>query len=193
MSEGALGPAGGTAASIAGALGVSLLLMVTTLPPKRSCPSSDGDELRIVAARLRVARDRLVHLAERDTQVYAEVIEARRRPNNTPAERLARQTAIQRALQGATDVPLDMMHAGEQALSCAPVVVKHANENARSELAIGIELLCVALHGAARAIDANLTRLLDQRYVANVTEQCRRFEANGTQTIERIQRALNAA
>ena len=36
MSKGALGPAGGTAASLAGALGVSLLLMVTTLPPKRA-------------------------------------------------------------------------------------------------------------------------------------------------------------
>lgn len=192
MSDGRLGPAGGTAASIAGALGVSLFLMVTTLPTKRARSSSDSDELRIVAAQLRVVRDRMVYLAERDAQVYAEVIEARRCPNNTPAERLARQTAIQDALRRATDVPLDMLHAGEQALSCATVVANHANENARGDLAIGLELLCVVLHGAARAIDANLTRLLDERYVANVTEQCRRFEANGTQTIERIRRTLAA-
>jgi formiminotetrahydrofolate cyclodeaminase len=100
MSEGALGPSGGTAASIAGAFGVSLSLMVTTLPTKRARPSSDSDTLRIVAARLRVALDRLAHLAERDAQAYAEVIEARRRPNNTHPERLARQTAIQRPASG---------------------------------------------------------------------------------------------
>ncbi len=86
-----------------------------------------------------------------------------------------------------------MMHACEQALRGAIVVAKHANENARSDLAIGIELLCVALHGAARAIDANLTRLADERYVASVTRHCRRFEVNGRKAIERIQRALDAA
>ena len=193
MSEGALGPAGGTAASIAGALGVSLLMMVTTLPPKRARPSSDSDELRITAARLQMARDRLTHLAERDAQAYAQVIEARRRPNSTPAEKLERQIALQHALRRATDVPLDMMHTCDQALRCGSVVASHAIANARGDLAIGIELLCLALHGAARAIEANLRRLTDERYVANVTAQCRRFEVNGTQTIERIQHALDAA
>jgi formiminotetrahydrofolate cyclodeaminase len=193
MSAGALGPAGGTAASIAGALGVSLLLMATTLRTKRAHTSSAGGELRIVTARLQVARDRLVHLAERDAQAYAQVIEARRRPENTPAEKLARQITVQDALRGATDVPLDMMHACDQALMCGTVVASHASANARGDLAIAIELLCVALHGAARAIDANLARLIDERYVASVTEQCLRFEANGTQTIGRIHRELYGA
>ena len=192
MSEGALGPAGGTAASIAGALGVSLLLVVTALPTKRARSSSDR-ELQIVTGRLQAARDRLAHLAERDAQAYAEVTEARRCSNNTPAERLARQIAVQHALRGATDVPLEMMHACEEALRCATVVADHAVGNARSDLAIGIELLRVALHGAARAIDANLTRLMDEGYVASVTEQCRRCEMSGTRTIARIQRALDAA
>ena len=47
-----------------------------------------------------MARDRLAHLAERDAQAYAQVIEARRRPNSTPAEKLARQIALQHALPG---------------------------------------------------------------------------------------------
>ena len=63
LASGLLVPGGGSAAGIGGALGVSLLLMVATLPRKRVIPAPQGDELEAVTARLWPARDRLVHLA----------------------------------------------------------------------------------------------------------------------------------
>ena len=78
LASGLLVPGGGSAAGIGGALGVSLLEMVATLPARAAMPSPQSDELRSVIARLRPARDRLVHLAELDVEAYARVIDARR-------------------------------------------------------------------------------------------------------------------
>jgi formiminotetrahydrofolate cyclodeaminase len=189
LASGLLVPGGGSAAGIGGALGVSLLLMVATLPRKGSIPLQ-SNELKSVIARLRPARDRLVHLAELDVDAYSRVIEALRLPNETPAQHLARHIALQHALRGATDLPLDMMQLCEEALRCGVVVSNHARSGAKADLAIGIDLISVALRGAARAVDANLSRCADEHYVARVTEQCRRFEASGAETINRILRAL---
>lgn len=192
LASGLLVPGGGSAAGIGGALGVSLLLMVATLPRKRVIPALQGDELEAVIARLRPARDRLVHLAERDVEAYARVIDARRLPKDSPAQHLARHIALQQALRGATDVPLEMMRICEEALRHGIVISRHSLASARSDCAIGIELISVALRGAARAVDANLSRFQDQVYVSRVTKQCRRFESDATETMKSILRALDA-
>ena len=54
------------------------------------------------------------------------------------------------------------------------------------------ELISVALRGAARAVDANLSRFEDEQYVTRTTEQCRQLEADGTETMKGILRALDA-
>jgi formiminotetrahydrofolate cyclodeaminase len=192
VASGLVLPGGGSAAGIGGALGMSLVLMVAERPRKGSTPSLEGDELRTVIARLRPARDRLVRLAELDVEAYARVIEARRLPNDTPAQHLARHIALQHALREATNVPLDMMHVCEEALRCGVVVSNHSRTSAKGDLAIGIELISVALRGAARAVDANLSRFEDEDYVARVTEQCRQFEASGAETMQGIMRTLDA-
>jgi len=189
LASGLLMPGGGSAAGIGGALGVSLLLMVASLPRKGSIPLQEN-ELKSVIARLRPARDRLVHLAELDVDAYSRVIEALRLPKETPAQHLARHAALQHALRGATDVPLDMMQVCEEALRCGLVVSNHSRLSTKADLAIGIELISVALRGAARTVDANLSRFADENYVARVTEQCRRFQANGAETTKAILRTL---
>jgi hypothetical protein len=98
---------------------------------------------------------------------------------------------IDQALHGATDVPLEMMHICEEALRHGIVISRHSLASAKSDCAIGIELISVALRGAARAVDANLSRFQDEVYVARVTKQCRRFESDATETMS-ILRALDA-
>ena len=192
LASGLLVPGGGSAAGIGGALGVSLLLMVATLPRKGVIPALQGDELEAVIARLRPARDRLVHLAELDVEAYARVIDARRLPKNSPAQHLARHNALQQALRGATDVPLEMMHISEEALRHGIVISRHSLASAKGDCAIGIELIAVALRGAARAVDANLSRFEDEQYVTRAMEQCRQLEADGTETMKGSLRALDA-
>ena len=178
--------------AMGGALGVSLLQMASRLPVKSSIPSLQGDQLKVAIARLGPIRDRLVRLAELDVEAYARVIDTRQLPRDTPAQHLARHTALQRALREATDVPLDMMQICDEALRCGIVISPHALSSARGDCAIGIELISVALRSAARAVNANLRRVEDAGYVVRVTDQCRRFEAAGTKTMKSILRVLDA-
>jgi formiminotetrahydrofolate cyclodeaminase len=175
-----------------GALGVSLLQMASRLPVKSSIPSLQRDQLKVAIARLGAIRDRLVRLAELDVEAYARVIDTRQLPRDTPAQHLARHTALQRALREATDVPLDMMQICDEALRCGIVISTHSLSNARGDCAIGIELISVALRSAARAVNTNLSRVEDAGYVGRVTEQCRRFGADGTETTKSILRVLDA-
>jgi formiminotetrahydrofolate cyclodeaminase len=155
-----------------GALGVSLLQMASRPPARGLIPLLEGDELKVAIARLGPIRDRLVRLAELDVEAYARVIETRQLPRDTPAQHLARHTALQRALREATDVPLDMMQICEEALRCGIVLSTHSLPSAKGDCAIGIELISVALRSAARAVNANLSRVEDAGYVGRVTEQC---------------------
>ena len=192
FATGVLVPGGGAAAAMGGALGVSLLQMASRLPGKGSIPSVHGDELKVAIARLGPIRDRLVRLAELDVDAYTRVIETRQLPRDTPAQHLARHTALQRALREATDVPLDMMQICEEALRYGIVISRHPLARAKGDCAIGLELISVALRSAARAVNANLRRVEDAGYVGRVAEQCRRFEADGTETLKSILRVLDA-
>src|SRR5690554_1138720 len=60
-------PGGGSASALAGALGVSLLLMVCGLPKTRSGANApeEAADLAQASARLRPLRDRLVELIDR--------------------------------------------------------------------------------------------------------------------------------
>ena len=49
-----------------------------------------------------------------------------------------------------------------------------------------------ALRSSDRALTTNLSRFEDEQYVTRTTEQCRQLEADGTETMKGILRALDA-
>lgn len=54
-------------------------------------------------------RERLIALVEEDARAFKPLAAAYRMPKGTPEELAAKQDALQRALVGATEVPLDIM------------------------------------------------------------------------------------
>ena len=54
-------------------------------------------------------------------------------PKDTPEELAAKQEAIQRALVGATEVPLDIMRAVARAIDHADYLAHHGSRMARSD------------------------------------------------------------
>src|SRR5688572_11681443 len=122
-------PGGGSAAALAGAVGASLLIMVAGLPKTRTGAPEEAADLAAAAARLRPLRDTLASLIERDSDAYASVIVAMRLPKGTDAEKGTRRAAIDTAMHGAIDVPMDTMRACQQALRGAVVVARNGSTN----------------------------------------------------------------
>ena len=79
-------------------------------------------------------RDRLVTLADVDTEAFDQVMAAYRLPKATDAEKAARKQAIQPALGAATDAPLETLRTAADALAQARAVAAFGNPSAASDV-----------------------------------------------------------
>ena len=157
-------PGGGTAAAIAGAMGASLLMMVAGLQKTRGNTDQERATLAEARASLTSVRNRLLTLADTDSDAYNKVIAAFRLPKGTDQEKTARQQAIQLGTRAATEAPLEILRAVVEASAFARRVAQFGNQNAASDVRVAIELLEAAASGAGANIEINLTGLDDETY-----------------------------
>src|SRR5689334_5797069 len=87
-------PGGGSAAALAGAVGVSLLIMVAGLPKTKTGAPEETADLAEASSRLHPLRDALVDLVDRDSEAYRQVLTAFRLPRVSDSEKAARTEAI---------------------------------------------------------------------------------------------------
>lgn len=184
-------PGGGSASALAGAVGTALLIMVAAMPKTRTGTPEETADLAETEARLRPLRNELTGLIDRDSDVYATVIAARRLPNGTDEEKAARRTAIQAGTVQAIEVPLDTMRACHQALGGAVVVARNGNRNAASDVGVAIELLLAGLRGAGLNVDINLGGLTDQAFVARARAERQALEREATADADKARAALS--
>jgi formiminotetrahydrofolate cyclodeaminase len=170
-------PGGGTAAAMAGAMGTSLLIMVTGLA--RSKANTDEEKTALAGARAALGpiRDALVALADADAGAFDAVMAAYRLPKATDEDKAARSAAVQAALQGATVVPLDTLRACAGALRQAVVVAQCGNQAAASDVGVAIELLGAAAGGAEANVRINLGSLRDEAFKAATAGETARLLA----------------
>jgi formiminotetrahydrofolate cyclodeaminase len=157
-------PGGGTAAAIAGAMGTSLLVMVSGLAKSRNNTEEEKQALAAARAALEPVTATLMQLADADTEAFNAVMAAYRLPKSTDAEKAARTAAIQQAMRGATLVPLDTLRACAGAIAHGRAVADHGNRSAASDVGVAIGLLKAAADGAAANVRINLGSLKDERF-----------------------------
>jgi len=157
-------PGGGTAAAIAGAMGTALLMMVAGLEKTKSNTADEKAALMAAAAGLKPIRARLMSLADDDAASFDAVMAAYRLPKASDQEKAARTHAIQAALRGATEIPLETLRACANALEHARVVADCGNRSAESDVGVAIGLLKAAARGAAANVRSNLGGLKDEAF-----------------------------
>ena len=157
-------PGGGTAAAVAGAMGAGLLMMVAGLSKTRGQADTAKVALAEARASLSSVRDRILALADTDSQAYGHVMDAFRLPKASEAEKGGRREAIQTAMRGATDAPLDTLRTAAEAMKLARTVAEYGNPSAASDVRVALELLEAAAAGATANVDINLSSLTDEAY-----------------------------
>lgn len=179
-------PGGGTASAIAGAMGVSVLMMVAGLPKSRTSTDAERVALAETRATLASLREQLVTLADTDTEAFNGVMAAYRLPKSTDREQALRRQAAQRALRSAIDAPLAMIRALVDAAGRARVVAKFGNRAAASDVRVGLELIEAATAGAAANAEINLVSLHDAAFkkaaAAEVLELTNRLKEDTAST-----------
>jgi len=170
-------PGGGTAAAIAGAMGASLLVMVTGLAKSRNNTDEEKAALGKARAVLQPLTTDLTRLADADSQSFNAVMAAYRLPKATDEEKAARARAIQDTLRGATIVPLDTLRACADALAQAQAVAQHGNRAAASDAGVAIALLRAAAAGAHANVRANLESIKDEGFKSSTDAEAARLSA----------------
>ena len=172
-------PGGGSAAALAGAVGASLLAMVAALPKPRATTGADLQSLRDASERCTALAADLEALVDRDSEAYELVVSAYRLPKATDDEKAARGRAIQDALKAAIAAPLDVMRACSAAIGLVSVLQAFANQNASSDVQVGLELLRAGLRGARVNVEINLGSVRDAAYAAEVAREVARLSESG--------------
>jgi formiminotetrahydrofolate cyclodeaminase len=185
-------PGGGSASALAGAIGAALLAMVAGLG--RSRTESPGTRQALDRARTQLERG-YAHLREqidRDSQAYDAVSAAHRLPKGTDEEKRTRSGAIQDALRGAIEIPLDVMRAAHAAAVEALIVAEHGSHAASTDVAVGIELLKAACRGGALNAGINLEGIHEVGYVDGVRQEVLQLEAAMSDAAARALRQLES-
>ena len=169
-------PGGGSAAALAGAVGASLIAMVAAMPKTKTGTPEERAALDEVLPKLLATRDRLRALIDEDAASYDAVVAAYRLPKATDDEKAARKTAVAKAMQGATDVPMETARQCSSMFSLARVVAENGNTNAKSDAAVGLQLAGTAFGGALLNVKTNLDGLSDQAYAEGVRSEARALQ-----------------
>jgi formiminotetrahydrofolate cyclodeaminase len=185
-------PGGGSASALASATGASLLMMVAALPKTRS--NTNDDRALLAEARVELAgvQQQLAEAIDADTVAYDQVTAAYKLPKGTGAEQDARKAAIQRALRGATDVPLGVMRMSSVALRHGLTVAGRGHRGAASDIGVAVALLVAGLRGAAMNVRINIGSLADQAYVEGVKSELDRLSSEGEEAARSAEQLLQA-
>jgi formiminotetrahydrofolate cyclodeaminase len=170
-------PGGGPAAAIAGAMGTSLLTMVSGLAKSKNNLDEEKAALAAAKSALEPFAARLMELADADTRSFNEVMAAYRLPKATDEDKAARTRAIQTALRGATEIPLETLRVCAEALTHARPVADFGNPSAASDAGVAIGLLKAAAEGAAANVRINLMGLKDEAFNAATDAETTRLLA----------------
>lgn len=155
-------PGGGSASALAGAQGISLVMMVAELTVGKEkykewepyCQKAISDGAAIQTNFLKAIDD--------DTDAYNKVGAAFKLPKNTDEEKAARSRAIQVATVLATRVPLRTMEISLDALKVAESLIGKSNPNCSSDIGVGALNLKSALMGAWLNVKINLPGIKDE-------------------------------
>jgi len=179
-------PGGGSVAALTGALGVSLLSMVTGLTIGKKGYEAVQAEMSEVAQELAPMRTRFLGLVDEDARAFDKVMAARRLPKASETEKQARSAAIQEATKGACEVPLKVMTLAVQALKLGVQVAEKGNKNSVSDAGVAGFCLRSALQGAFLNVFINLPGIKDDDFVTNRRAMALRLIEQGRDAVRLI-------
>ncbi len=182
-------PGGGATAALAGALGAALAEMVGRVTQGR--PDSEGQEVTLAAwiDEAEALRTTLTARVDEDSTAYEAVLAAYALPRETEEQQKARTGAIERALEGASDVPLATARDALRALELTAQLTEEGYRNAVTDAATGAWLAQAAVQSAALAVRANVAQMRGE----GAQSRLRELESLTTRAERLIARAHAAA
>jgi formiminotetrahydrofolate cyclodeaminase len=171
-------PGGGSVSALNGATAAALVEMVAASSAKKKAFADKAEDLLTLVESAHSYRRDLLALADRDSAAYAGVSAAFKLPKETPEQQTDRQAAIQAALRGAADVPLETARACMAVLHLALAVAEMGNPAAITDVAVAAMTASAGVEGAMLNVRINLADITDAPYTSEMAETLRDMQGD---------------
>ena len=183
-------PGGGTAAALAGAMGASLAEMVAALTLAKEKYAASHDAVRPIGEAAAATRERLLRLAQEDSDSYDAVVAARRLPKDTDEQKAERSRRMAETNRLAAEVPMRTAREAAGLLAALPELAERGNPNAASDAGAAALLLEAAVQGALLNVAINLAGTADGGFAAQMTEESERVAREASRVREKVLAAV---
>jgi len=168
-------PGGGSVSALVGALGVSMAAMVGNLTYGKSQYAAVATEIKDITGRAYFTMARLEKLMEEDIAAFDNFMAAYRLPKGTTEEKDKREEALQKALRGATETPLEIAVTLLEALAITAQLSRIGNKMAISDAGVAAYVCEAAVHAVLLNVDINLSMVSDAGFASQALEEKERI------------------
>lgn len=161
-------PGGGSISAIAATLGLAMAAMVCNLTIGKDKYKDIESQVTGYLAAAEGLTGKLIELTEEDIKIFNKLMSAYRMPGIAEEEKKLRKNAVQQALKGATEVPMEIARACLQALQVTNKLSEIGNKAAISDAGVAAVMIEAALHGVLLNVDINTPAIKDRNYTDRI-------------------------
>ncbi len=163
-------PGGGGASALVGAIGTALGNMVGSLTVGKKKYADVEAEIKELQVKSDLLQEKLLHLIERDAEVFEPLSKAYGLPKETEEEKAKKAQIMEAALKEACSVPMEIMEKCCEAIEVISVFAEKGSVIAISDAGVGAAFLKAALEGASLNVYINTKSMTDRTYADKLNE-----------------------
>jgi len=164
-------PGGGSVAALAGALGSALGEMVAGISLKKKSFAVCHPQMAEAIKEFRRSAQALTKAADDDAKSYDAVLAAHKLPKETPEEARRREAAIQQALKGAAEMPLQVARHAAQVFEKLGQLQSMSSPSMLSDVQVGRLMAGAAVQGALKNVSVNLDFITDAEFASRLRSE----------------------
>lgn len=176
-------PGGGSVAAVSGGISAALIEMVANLTIGKKNYETVEEEMKEIAAKASPFKEVFAVAIDKDADAFDGYMKAMKLPKETDEDKKIRSAEMQKCIKESANVPLQTARDAFSLLGMIEAIVVRGNSNAVTDGAVSAMMARAAILGAIYNVRINLGSIKDEAYVAEVTAEINKMEAE-TKVIE---------
>lgn len=165
-------PGGGGASALVGAVGTALGNMVGALTVGKKKYADVEEEMKELMAKATTLQDELLHLIERDAEVFEPLSKAYGMPRETEEEKAEKARVMEIVLKDACSVPMEIMEKCCEAIDLIVEFAAKGSALAISDAGVGATFCKAALEGASLNVYINTKSMKNRENAEELNRKC---------------------
>lgn len=165
-------PGGGGASALVGAIGTALCNMVGSLTVGKKKYAAVEAEITELMEQVTALQKKLLHLIEKDAEVFEPLSRAYGLPAGTEEEKAEKSRVMEGCLRDACSVPMDIMRTCCQVISLIGAFAEKGSVLAVSDAGVAAACCRGALKGASLNVYINTKSMKDREYAESLNREC---------------------